>query len=277
MDVEGEIIAGTVRSPTLPDHIRCDVHDVASVFKKFLSGLQGGILGSLWLFDAFISIHSQLDGDPELMRTKTSKVRARLIALAIASVNSQYRRELICSVFGLLCMIGRTAEIAKREDDRGRPLPTSGLMGYTALGVCFGPLLINDLLDKYVMRLPDPHGGLVLLPVTPPKSRRGKHRKNKSGEGSPMHTQVDKFKIASVVAEMLITHWREVVQHMKNFGALRKARSSRDLASNNGRPPLLRPSASEGFHLRKPAEWNNETTSVPPVDRSPSPTPKQGQ
>lgn len=108
------MIAGTIRCPTLPEHIRCDVHDVASAFKKFLSGLPGGILGSLKLLDAFVSIHSQLHGDPELMRTKQSKVRARLIALAIATLKSQYRRELICAVFGLLCMIGRVAETARR-------------------------------------------------------------------------------------------------------------------------------------------------------------------
>jgi hypothetical protein len=49
------------------------VHDVASVFKKFLAGLPGGILGKIWLFDAFVSVYSQLDAAAELT-TKQSKV-----------------------------------------------------------------------------------------------------------------------------------------------------------------------------------------------------------
>lgn len=253
------------------------MHDVASAFKKFLAGLPGGILGSLPLFDAFISIQSQLNGDAELTRTKNSKVRARLIALAITSIPSQYRRELICAVFGLLCMIGRAAEIARREDDRGRPLPTSGLMGYTALGVCFGPLLINDLLDKYVMRLADPHGGLILLPITPPKGRREKRRNNKSGGSSPIHPHVDKFKVANGITEMLVTHWREVIRHMKNLSALKRVQSVKIFTSENTRPPVLRPSASEGFTLRNPPQWDRETPPILPDDRSPSPTPRQGQ
>lgn len=161
MDDHGAVISGTVRCPTLPEHIRCDVHDVASAFKKFISGLPGGILGSLSLFDAFISIQSQLNSAPELTRTKQSRVRARLIALAIATLRSQYRRELICAVFGLLSLIGRSAEVAPRENERGQPLPTSDLMGYGPLGIVFGPLLVGDLLENYTMLIPNPRGGLV--------------------------------------------------------------------------------------------------------------------
>ncbi len=86
---------GTVRSPSLPQHISVGVHDVASTFKRLLAGLPGGILGHLYLFDAFVAINSQLHGDAEFNRTKRSKLRARLIALAIGSLRSQLRRELI--------------------------------------------------------------------------------------------------------------------------------------------------------------------------------------
>ena len=48
-DDDGDAVSGTVRCPTLPDNIQCDEHDVASAFKKFLSGLPGGILGKIWL------------------------------------------------------------------------------------------------------------------------------------------------------------------------------------------------------------------------------------
>lgn len=175
-DDNTDAISSTTRCPTLPPHIRCNAHDIASAFKRFLAGLPGGILGSLSLFDALVAIHSQLQGDPEWHRTKESKLRARLIALAIGTVKSQYQRELICAVFGLLCLVGRFAENAPREDDSGRPLPTGDLMGYNALGIIFGPLLVGDMINNYSMKVADPSAGLVLLPVSPPRSRKERHK-----------------------------------------------------------------------------------------------------
>lgn len=272
MDQNGEAISGTVRCPTLPEHIRCDVHDVASAFKKFISGLPGGILGSLSLFDSLLSIQTQLQSDPEWTRTKQSKVRARLIALAIATLRSHYRREFICAVFGLLCMIGRAAETARREDDRGRPLPTSDLMGYGPLGIVFGPLLVGDLLEDYTMRLANPHGGLILLPISPPKSRKERKKKSKSGEaGTSFNTYVDKIKVANSIAEMLITHWREVVRHMKDLSALKAVGAHKSLGFRGDKPPFLRPSVSEQFAIRKPPDWDDGNP-IKSLDRSPSPT-----
>ncbi|KAM3084581.1 hypothetical protein ACMFMG_001317 [Clarireedia jacksonii] len=272
---EGGLVAGTVRCPTLPDHIQCDVHDVASAFKKFLSGIPGGILGSLPLFDALVSIQTHLRSDPELTRTKHSKVRARLIALSIATLRSAYRRELICAVFGLLCMVGRAAETARREDDRGRPLPTSDLMGYRPLGIVFGPLLVGDLLENYNLRLADPQGSLILTPIGPPKHRRDRHKKNKSlEEGITFNTTVDKVKVANGIAEMLITHWRDIVRHMKNLEALKSVEGSKSLAVRGRKSPILRPSMSESFSLRKPPDWIYEKSNRY-ADRSLSPTPPQ--
>jgi hypothetical protein len=275
VDDEGEVIAGTVRCPTLPEHIRCDVHDVASAFKRFLAGLPGGVLGSLPLFDALGAIQGQLHGDPEFTRTKQSKVRARLIALAISTLQSHYRRELICAVFGLLCMIGRAAETAPREDDRGRPLPTTDLMGYSSLGIVFGPLLIGDYLDNYSMHMAKPTGGLVVLPVSPPKSRKEKKRKQhpNTEEAISFTCQVDKIKAANSITEMLITHWREVVRHMRSIASLNTCGIPQPLGTTR---PYLRPSASEGFCLRKPPDWDLiKPVFVSSHDRTGSPTPKR--
>jgi len=253
---------------------------VASAFKKFLSGLPGGILGSLPLFYAFVSIQNQLHGDPELTRTKQSKVRARLIALAISTLKSQYRRDLICAVFGLLCMIGRAAETARREDDRGRPLPTSDLMGYGPLGIVFGPLLVGEMLDNYVMRLANPHGGLVILPVSPPKSRKEKiSKKSKttdnrgSDEGTTFNTQVDKLKVANGVTEMLVTHWRDVVRHLKDLKGVNITTGHRTVPVGASKSHFLRPSASESFAIRKPPDWDSGMLPSLPTERSVSPTP----
>ncbi|GAW17287.1 hypothetical protein ANO14919_067420 [Xylariales sp. No.14919] len=238
-DGDTDAISSTTRCPTLPTHIRFNTHDIASTFKRLLAGLPGGILGSLSLFDALVAIHSQLQGGAELLRTKESKLRARLIALAIGTVKSQYQRELICAVFGLLCLVGRIAENAPREDESGRPLPTTDLMGYNALSIVFGPLLIGDLIDNYSMKLADPSAGLVLLPISPPRSRKERHRqkhkhrhrpRNKHGKNHAPSTDpslsVDKIHIANSITEMLIVHWREVVRQIRSTGSVKNRRNA---------------------------------------------------
>ncbi|KAH8909025.1 hypothetical protein BR93DRAFT_522491 [Coniochaeta sp. PMI_546] len=271
---EADIIDTTVCSPHLPSHFKASVHDVASAFKKFLAGLPGGILGSLALFDAFVAIHSQLYADPELNRTKQSKVRARLIALAIGTLKSQYRRELICAVFGLLSLIGRAAETAPREDGSGRPLPTSDLMGYKALGNVFGPILVGNLLDSYTMKLANPSEGLILLPLSPPRPRRDRSgRKSEAlNDTRPPSIEVDKIQVASSITEMIITHWREVVRHLKSLGALRTHKEVIDAEQSQSHMRQLRPSASESFVIKQPAEWN---CSRPASVYSESPLPRQ--
>lgn len=217
----GGDVANTVRSPNLPSHINTGIHDVASLFKKFLAGLPGGILGSLSLFDALVAINSQLYTDPEFSRTKQSKLRARLIALAVGTLRSQYRRELICAVFGLLCLLGRAAETAPREDESGRPLPTSDLMGYSALGIVFGPLLIGDMLGSHSVKLADPSSGLFLVPVSPqPKSKKEKKKAKELADDPPQPLwDVDKIHVVNDITEMLITNWRDVVKQMRNLDA----------------------------------------------------------
>ncbi len=252
---DADDISRTIRCPNLPLHIKAGVHDVASTFKRFLAGLPGGILGSLSIFDALVAIHSQLKGDPEANRTKQSKLRARLIALTIGGLKSQHRRELICAVFGLLSLIGRNAEKAPREDDHGRPLPTGDLMGYNALGIVFGPLLVSNLLDSYSMKIANPNAGLVLLPVTPPRSKKERRRSKAAEDTVPDVLAVNKVHVANCITEMLITHWREVVKHMKNLGVLKKS-------GDTERTTWLRPSASESFFVKKPAEWSKSSRPV---------------
>jgi hypothetical protein len=272
-DEGGEVIRGTVRCPTLPDHLKCDVHDVASAFKKFLAGLPGGILGCAWLFDAFIAIYGQLDSYPEWTRTKQSKVRTRLIALAIASTVPRYQRELICAVFGLLSMIGRAAETARREDEHGRPLPTSDLMGYVSLSIVFGPLLIGEMLETHDLRPTGPHGILTLTQKDSPKSSRGRYKKAKSADDpSAIREGIQKVRMANKVTEMLITQWRDVVRQMRNLGALRSTREYQRLAASKSQL-CLRPSASESFAIRKPPHWDTEGNYVRHGDRLVTPTP----
>jgi len=247
---DSDDIASTVRCANLPGHIPYAIHDVASTFKRLLSVLPGGILGSLALLDALVAIHSQLNGEPEFPRTKQTKVRARLIALAIGTVKSQFRRELICSVFGLLSLIGRAAEVTPREDKDGRPLPTGDLMGYTALGIVFGPLLVGDLLDQYNMKLASPTSGMLLFPLSPQRLRRDR-RKPKAASSQTGPPTVDKILVANSLAEMLVSNWRDIVRQMKSLGLHHRKNAS----SVNLRNGLLRPSASD-FAIKMPQNVN---------------------
>ncbi|KAH6611604.1 rho-gtpase-activating 6 [Trichoderma cornu-damae] len=271
----GPAVSGTVCRATLPTHIPYSVHDVGSTFKRFLSALPGGILGSLTLFDAFIGIHSQLQGQPEFPRTKQTKIRARLIALAIGTIESQFRRELICAVFGLLSLIGRIAEVSPHEDCDGRPLPTNDLMGYSALGIVFGPLLVGDLLDRYAMKLATPTSGLLLFPMSPRKQRRDRQRAKMAKDLQPAFLEVDKVMVAINIAEMLIANWRDVVRQMKALGT----HVHHDTASMRFKRGDVHSSTSESLVASAPVDsdvfaMGDGDTGDVAVDRDCSPEPE---
>ncbi|KAG9252881.1 uncharacterized protein F5Z01DRAFT_624792 [Emericellopsis atlantica] len=246
-----EGVSGTVRCPTLPSHFATSVHDVASTFKRLLAVLPGGLMGSLSLFDALVATHSQLAGKQESPRTKQTKVRARMIALAIGTVESQFRRGLICAVLGLLSLVGRTAEEAPTEDDNGRPLPTSDLMGYNALGIIFGPLLLGDLLSQYKMNVATPASGLLLLPISPTKLQKAQKVRRKPFAGprkeAPKTPVVDKIHIANDIAEMLISNWREIVRQMKAMG-VHQSKPTSESKADADRPLISGPSATKRPH-----------------------------
>lgn len=239
-DVDG--ITETTRCPNLPAHIKVGIHDVASTFKRLLSGLPGGILGSRSLFDVLASIYNHLK------ETYNTKLRARLIALVVGNIGSKLRRELICAVFGLLSLIGHNAETAPREGEHGAPLLTPDLMGYNALGIVFGPLLIGDGLSSYTVEAANSSAESASL-FAPPHvkwrlrlRRRGKALKDKQSNA----LCVDKVHEVNSIAEMLITYWRDIVKQMKILGVLEQRPSIKT---------SLWPSASDLVLMRKPADW----------------------
>lgn len=267
IDCGGVDIAKTVRYASLPSHISCSPHDVGSVFKRFLSTLPGGILGSLSIFDCLVCIHSQLSTTSEITRTKETQVRARLIALAIGTIRSRYRRELVCAVFGLLSLIGRTAETSPREDDKGQTLPTSDLMGYTALGIIFGPLLVGNLLEQYSMQIANPGGGLIVFPMIPKGERKA------AAQRQSLAPTVDKTLVANEIAEMVISSWREVVRQMRALGVHRHHEAHKFTTWK----PALPKSISESLVSRQPQtaqhlipEARIRNQSASPEEESPS-------
>ncbi|KAL1841718.1 hypothetical protein VTJ49DRAFT_6692 [Mycothermus thermophilus] len=200
---DSDDISSTICSPSLPSHINAGPHEVGSIFKRLLSGLPGGILGSLLLFEKLA----------EVQKTHKTKDRGRLIALAIgATVKSHLQQDLIFAVFGLLGLIGRAAEQVPRDLEPRRSHPTSDLMGYGALGIVFGPLLVGDLLHSYNIPAVDDASSSNVAP-TPPSNMKIEGRATNAADGSLSQALiVDRISVANGVAEMLITNWRDVVR-----------------------------------------------------------------
>lgn len=234
-DKDSVHIARTVRSGNLPIHITYTVQDVASTFKKFLSNLPGGILGSIKVFETFVAIHSQVRSDTEYRHS----TRAQLIALAVGTVESHLRRELICAVFGLLSFLGSAGENAPDAAKDGNATPPSNLMSYEALGIVFGPLLVGDLLSSHTAKLKDPSEGLFLFPATPPMSKREKQRRAVETQMKAQALAVDKIWVANQVATMMLQHWKEAVEYMRGYGVLRPNRKTPPVGQTLP-PPLQR-------------------------------------
>lgn len=204
----------------LPSHIQYSVNDVAHLFKKLLSGLPGGLLGSPAVFQALFSIQSSLFARADETEEKSRKVKARMIALALASLNLHFRISLICAVFGLL----KAVATATRQATQSKIInhaETFTLMKEDALGIVFGPLLLGDKSDQILVQPLNDRGGLLVLPklspspdVKPVKGRFGR----KNTEYAKM--QEEKVKRAALVTEMLIEDWEDIVVQLRKIGAL---------------------------------------------------------
>ncbi|KAI9816779.1 MAG: hypothetical protein M1827_001424 [Pycnora praestabilis] len=212
----------TVSSGLLPTHIPYNVHDVASVFKKFLAGVPGGLLGSLALFQALKDIHTFLRPGVDLMTAKPTKVKARLIALAIASVVPEYRLALISAALGLAAQVTRAAVKVKDGSNEDYITPNSDRMGPKALGVVLGPLLLGDLTEEIRLDSWSQQDALLVQPQRPEKRRKAKRHIFRFSKAPTDDTvlilHVERANMTAAVMEMLISNWEEVVRHFRGFG-----------------------------------------------------------
>lgn len=211
-----------VASTTLPIHLKHEVNDVAALFTKFIRGLPGGLLGSTSLFNALSSIESKFRmsenaseqaGKPTMLRivpkgSKDRSSQARLIALAIHSINCAYRKALVIGFLGLAASIGYETEMAF-ADARA---DTSELMTYHSLGVVLGPVLVGDkMFVIYPAAWPE-------VQVTDEASNDSEHHQSVS---SKLHVPAgvndlkDHAMGTTTVMEMLITIWRDVVTELR--------------------------------------------------------------
>lgn len=220
------------------------------MFKKIVSGLPGGLLGSLSLFSALRSIAQDLHCDSKLSELEYSNLKARLIALAISSVTSSFRISLICAVLGLAALIGREAEqdIARsRENDE--PLPTD-LMSYQALGVVLGPLLLGDSTYDAGVAVDSSDETQLPVPNSPKKTRKEKRTTmapNKLEQHDEFLAQVEQAKITAIVMQMLVESWTDVVKQLRHIDTerLRSSRLEKDQKLQSTQSRLTLKSSNE--------------------------------
>lgn len=253
----GDAIVQTTSLATLPTHLTYTVNDVAHLFKALLAGLPGGLLGSPAVFQALYSIQSFLHPDPRLNPRIARKIRPRMIALAIASLNLHFRITLICAVFGLLRCLALSTHGVIEETKITKTPEAFTYLKEDSLGVIFGPLLLGDKSDQILLPCYEERGGLLVLPTVAPRPEeeptKGKY-KQKKNQGY-VQLQREKARRAALVTEMIITEWENVVVEMKKIGALEVTRtvydipgleSEGDLEVGGAAPQIQQRSSSRG-------------------------------
>lgn len=160
------------------------------------------------------------------------KVKPRMIALAIASINLHFRIALICAVFGLLRAVSLASE-QEQESKLKDPHNLFEAMKEDALGIIFGPLLLGDKSEQILLQEMDDRGGLLVLPKISPapdiSSKRGRYSYRHSSAYNKM--QAERTKRAAVVCDMLINNWEEISYQLKKIDALNITAQAYDLPS----------------------------------------------
>ena len=215
----------TVGCGQLPAHIECTVPDVASVFKKILIGLPGGLLGSLELFEAFRDILHHLNFNADMPGPERTALRARLIALAISSVTSTYRVYLIQAILGLVAYFASEAERIQADisimDGQEQPSQAnSELMGYQSFGVVLGPLLLGDLtnnIDISSRESQEDAPGPSTDTAKKTKKQKRNMALNKLEKDANLTAQVDRANLTAGIMHLLLLNWKDVVKQLQHI------------------------------------------------------------
>lgn len=138
----------TVGSDCLPTDIDYTVHEMATVFKRLIRRLPGGLLGP-HLFETFRDIIGKfgLQADPTGAHRFNPRKVAVLIAMATRCEQSLQRIALIWAVLGLAGVVGNETEEAKMRGNTAR------LTDYKTLGRIFGPLLLGEAYEDSLQDL----------------------------------------------------------------------------------------------------------------------------
>ncbi|KAG4306299.1 hypothetical protein PORY_000287 [Pneumocystis oryctolagi] len=172
-----------------------NIHDFASLIKKLLVELPGGIIGNKLQLQALFPLLEDRASARILM---PPEVRARMIALALSTIEDQNRFYLACTVFALLRAVATCTEQKERFLNYPRDL---NYMKPEALGLVFAPTLlgrqantfnVTDIMNPTLLSDKERAEQLKLI-----KEEREKARQN------------------AKLIETIIDYWEQVVAQLK--------------------------------------------------------------
>ena len=203
----------TIANPTLPTHIPFTVHDLTSLYKKFLAGVDGGILGSVTLFNAIKKVIEPAGVCIENLYTASSIINASQIAEILLETASRDRYYLITAVFGLLAYIKEDegdfddVEGKKKRD----PAQSQEKMSSKALGVVFAPLLLGNKTDGIeIESLGKDQEFQQFTKLTANVS------KAKSTQVTELITGMARAELAGLIIEILILQWDNIACFLRS-------------------------------------------------------------
>lgn len=231
---EGDIEV-TVRLACLPSQsvVAYNIHDVASTFKFFLGELDGGILGSVEVFEslrkALITSRRKTEreslewacrgiGDEE----EEEVVNPHWVARVLCGIECTQRRNLILAVFGILVMLKQdpvdsvmgsptrrrfplTFSDALQELSLNSQPATNERMSSKAISLVFAPLLLANLTEQIGIETRQHHhttsSPAIFRRRSVPRSISMMHLKHFSGNStqSPEKTPSKRYHISTPV------------------------------------------------------------------------------
>ena len=222
-DQHDQKVLRTLGNGALPKHLQVNPHDVASLLKKFIGGLHGGLLGSVELFKTLYGALTNLERQPGQSEETFSALKSQIIALLISSIPNGKQMHLICAFFGLTAAIGDETKMIKAShtNDEG----SKELMGHRALGVVFGPLLLSDLekdldigLDRFNADRPCPQTSMW----SKKEKRRSQVIDPKLQQDIRHRQALLRVTAATDLAYELLTHWKSAIIELRKIERKRR-------------------------------------------------------
>ena len=222
-DEHDQKVLRTLGNGALPKNLQVNPHDVASLLKRFIGGLNGGLLGSVELFKTVYGALTNLERQPGQSEETFTALKSQIIALLISSIPNAKQMHLICAFFGLTAAIGD--ETKKIKASRTNDESSKELMGHRALGVVFGPLLLSDLekdldigLDRFNADRPCPQAS-----VWSKKEKRRSQVIDQKLQQDIRHRQaLLRVTAATDLAYELLTHWKSAIVELRKIERKRR-------------------------------------------------------
>jgi hypothetical protein len=252
----------TIRLACLPSQsaLPYNIHDVASTFKYFLGELDGGILGSVEVFEslrkALIPSIKPTYSDLEFRcrgldeEEQDDFVNAHWVARILCSIECTQRRNLILAVFGILALLKQDPQ----DSVMGSPLrPTFPLtftdtlqelqqnlapinpnasnerMSSKSISLIFAPLLLANLTEHIRIEPILTQSPAMFRRKSIPKSVSMMHLKRFSGNASPLRSKNTSPSKHGHISSPIPYKGETLVDRMKRMGSKREVQQGREL------------------------------------------------